>query len=193
MPLAQGFLTRPLGLWLLTLAVAVVLLGLGYELCRSNLEPQLQEARAQLAQEGSRANRLAAENQRLEARLAQAQAEVEARQDQRPSPPPRPAPELAGEPEAIPSRLLHRGEAAELLEGRVVLVLEGFAGDRRQAQLLLREPGGKEHRLQLGPGGEVTLNLEGRSYRLVLRKILANSIVYSLRPQEETPGPRRGR
>ena len=62
MPLAQGFLTRPLGLWLLTLAVAVALLGLGYELSRGNLEPQLLEARAQLAGESSRANRLAADN-----------------------------------------------------------------------------------------------------------------------------------
>ncbi|MFH1034276.1 MAG: hypothetical protein V1806_07185 [Pseudomonadota bacterium] len=188
----QGFFTRPLGLWLLTVAVAVALLGLGYELALHNLEPQLLEARTQLAAETSRANRLAADNQRLESRLALAQAENEAQAGRRPAPPPRPEerPAPDGQLEAGSSRLLHRGEAVEAAGGRLVLVLEGFSPDRRQARLLVREPGGQEQGVSLGPGGEVAIRLEGGAYRLMLKKILANSVVYALRPLEENQAPR---
>lgn len=184
----QGFFTRPLGLWLLTLALAVALLGLGYELAQRNLEPQLMEAKSQLAAETSRANRLAAENQRLESRLTQAEAQLASR----PGPPPRHEPDSAGEGEPAASRVLHRGEAAVLLEGRLVLALDGFSKDRRQAQLTARVLGGQEATASLAPGGDLTIRLEERAYRLVLKKILANSIVYTLRPAEGGPGPRRG-
>jgi hypothetical protein len=186
-----SFLTRPIGLWLLTVFVTLLLMGLGYELADHFLEPQVQEIRQQLADEASRANLLAAENQRLEARLTQAEAQLGGRPG---PPPPRFDPELVAEPEPGGSRQLRRGEAAELLEGRVVLVLEGFSKDRRQAQILVRVLGGQETTASLTIGSDLTIHLPDRSYRLVLRKIMANSIVYTLRPLEENPGPpRRGR
>ena len=192
----QGFFSRPLGLWLLTLAVAVVLLGLGYNLARQGLEPQLKEAKEQLAAERSRANQLAALNQSLEARLDQAEAGL----SQRPAPPPRieeppsrPEPEPPGEGDAPASRVLqlHRGEAAVLLDGQLVLTLEGFSQGRRQAQLTVRLAGGQESPASLAPGGELRLRLGERSYRLLVRKIVSNSIVYSLLPLEAGPRPRR--
>lgn len=201
----QGFFSRPLGLWLVTVAMAAALLGLGYELARHGLEPQLRQAQEQLAAEGSRANRLAAENLRLESRLIQAEAALsqrpgppppwpEAPPGMRPGPPP-PRPEAAppGEPETGGSRLLHRGEAVVLLEGRLVLALEGFAKDRRQARLTVRVLDGQETRADLAPGAETRIHVQDRGYRLVLRKILANSIVYTLLPLEEGPRPRRER
>lgn len=182
----QGFFSRPLGLWLLTVAVAAALLALGFELARQHLEPQLRQAQEQLAAEGSRANRLAAENQRLEARLSQAEAAL----NQRPGPPPRPQAEPPAEAETGGSRVLHRGEAAVLLEGGLVLTLEGLARDRRQAQLAVRVLDGQETRADLAPGAELRLRVRDRGYRLVLRKIVANSVVYTLLPLDEGPRPR---
>lgn len=184
----QGFFSRPLGLWLVTVAVAAALLGLGYELASQALGPQLRQTQEQLAAEGSRANRLAAENQRLESRLAQAEAALA----QRPAPPPWPEAEPPAEPDIGGSRVLHRGEAAVLLEGRLVLALEGFAKDRRQAQLTLRVLGGPETRADLAPGAETRVRVQDRGYRLVLKKIVSNSIVYVLLPAGG-PAPRQER
>jgi hypothetical protein len=177
-----SFLTRPLGLWLLTLAVAVALLGLGYELAQHLLEPQLLESRHQLADEASRANLLAAENQRLESRLSQAEAQLTGR----PAPP-----SSRNDSEPGSNGLLHRGEVVELLEGRLLLVLEGFSKNRRQAQLLVRVLGGQETRASLALGAELAVRLPERSYRLVLKKLLANSVVYTMRPLEDNSGTNR--
>ena len=168
------FFSRPLGLWLLTLAVAAALLGLGYELAGHYLEPQLNEARLRLAEETSRANRLEAEGRALEGRLAQAEAALNAKSG---------LAEAEGGPGQ--NRLLHRGEAAILLQGRLVVALEGFSADRRQAMLRVKLRGGQEGGVTLTVGAETRLRLEDQHYRLVLKKILANSVVLAILEDED--------
>ena len=172
-----GFWRRPAGLWLITLALAALLLGLGHELADYRLAPELTEARLAASLEATRANRLALENQRLEQRLAEAQARLAARagSDQ---------PEEA-EAQGPASRVLHRGEAALLLGGRLVVTLEAIGPEREAAQLRVKVLGGQEGATRLAPGGDARFRLDGKVYHLLLKKILANAVIVTLLPEGE--------
>lgn len=130
---------RPLGLWLMTLVAAVTLLALGYNLSQSNWEPRFWDAGSQLAGEASRANRLAALNQRLEARLAQAEARggggVEALAPAQPplpgrasAPPPAPSEGWVRRPWTLPPRLA--GAQGPEAQGRPEAPPQAAQGER---------------------------------------------------------------
>ena len=86
------------------------------------------------------------------------------------------------EPEAPATRLLHQGEAVVLLGGRVVVALEGLSPDRRQALLRVRVVGGRQSKASLPAGSDLALELEGRPWRLLLKRIHANSVSFTLLP-----------
>jgi hypothetical protein len=170
----MSFFSRPPGLWLATLGVAALLLALGYEAASQRLEPQLEQARRELAEQTTRANRLAAETQSLESRLSQAQARLEAG---------RPASreeEALAEGEEAAARLVRRGEAALLLDGRLTVQLEALLSGPRRAVLRVKVVGGQEGARVLAPGQDMEIKIDGRTWRLTLRRILASSILFSL-------------
>ena len=173
--MAEGPLARPLGLWLVTLLVAAALLGLGFSLANYHLAPQLEQARLREAEAAGRANRLAALNQSLEERLTRLEAQQAA------APPPLP-PGAPGEADSPATRVLHKGEAVVLLNGRLVVALEGFGPERKEAHLKVRAPGGQEGRATLGPGADLGFRLDGQPHRLVLKRILTNSVIFTILP-----------
>ncbi len=169
-----GFFSRPPGLWLATLGVAALLLGLGYEAAQQRLEPPLEQARRDLAEQTSRANRLEAENRSLETRLAQAQARLDTGL-------------AAGGPEeeraalAGPrNRVLHQGEAAVLMDGKLVVHLEALLYGPRRAELRIKAAGRQEETRVMTAGQEMPLTVGGRHLRLTLKRILASSVIFSL-------------
>lgn len=170
-----SFFSRPPGLWLATLGVAALLLGLGYEAAWQRLEPQLEQSRRELAEQASRANRLAAENQRLETRLSQAQGRLEAGRG------PVREEEALLEGEEAAARLVRRGEAAVLLDGRLTVQLEALLSGPRRAVLRVKVAGGLESSKVLAAGQEIEIKVDERHWRLTLRRILASSILFSLR------------
>ncbi|MFZ5585951.1 MAG: hypothetical protein ACOZHQ_08495 [Thermodesulfobacteriota bacterium] len=170
----MGFMQRRGAQWFVTLVLAALLVGLGHELARHELLPDLQGAQNQAASEASRANRLFSENQRLEQRLAEAEARLASRGESPAAPPEAPG--------AV-SRVLHRDEAALMLGGRLVLILEDISADRGQAAIKARVLGGQEGGVRLKAGGDVKLRLDGRVYHLVLKKILTNSVIVTVLPE----------
>jgi hypothetical protein len=169
-----SFFSRPPGLWLATLGVATLLLGLGYEAAWQGLEPQLELAQRELAEQTTRANRLAAENQSLESRLSQAQARLEAGR-------PRSRDEdILAEGEEAAARLVRQGEAALLLDGQVTVQLEALLSGPRRAVLRVKVAGGQEATKVLAPGQDMEIRVNGRAWRLTLRRILASSMLFSL-------------
>ncbi|MCA1990230.1 MAG: hypothetical protein LDL07_13985 [Desulfarculus sp.] len=170
--MTMGFWRRPAGAWLATLVLAALLLGLGYELADHRLAPDLNDARLAASLEANRANRLAQENQRLEQRLNEAEARLAAKTAA-------PGSE-EGEAEGPASRVIHRGEAALLLGGRLVVTLEGIAPEREAALLRVKVLGGQEGSTRLAPGGDARFRLDGKVYHLLLKKILTNSVIVTL-------------
>lgn len=168
----RGFWRRPAGAWLITLVLAALLLGLGYEWADHRLAPELNDARLAASLEANRANRLAQENQRLEQRLNEAEARLAARAAA-------PGAEEA-EAEGPSSRVIHRGEAALLLGGRLVVTLEAIAPEREAAQLRVKVLGGQEGATSLAPGGDARFRLDGKIYHLLLKKILTNAVIVTL-------------
>lgn len=168
--MGMGFWQRPAGALVVTLALAALLLGLGYELADHRLGPELNDARLAASLEANRANRLAQENQRLEQRLNEAEARLAARSA---------APEEA-EAQGPASRVIHRGEAALLLGGRLVVTLEAIAPEREAAQIRVKVLGGQEGITSLAPGGDARFRLDGKVYHLLLKKILTNSVLITL-------------
>lgn len=172
----MDLLQRPATQWFVTLILAAVLVGLGYDLARRELVPDLEQAHREAAREASRANLLASENQRLEQRLADAEARLAARG---------PGPAALAEAPGAVSRVLHRDEAVLVLGGRLVLILEDISPDRTQAVIQVKALGdGREERMRLKAGGDVRLRLEGRIYHVVLKKILTNSVLVTVLPEE---------
>jgi len=170
-----GFWRRPAGAGLITLVLAALLLGLGYELADHRLAPELSDARLAASLEANRANRLAQENQRLERRLAEAEARLATKTAT-------PGSE-EGEAAGPTSRVIHRGEAALLLGGRLVVTLEAIAPEREAAQIRVKVLGGQEGATSLAPGGDARFRLDGKVYHLLLKKILANSVIITLLPE----------
>lgn len=173
----MGLMQRRSAQWFVTLVLAASLTGLGYELARHELLPELDDAQRQAAAEASRANRLLAENQRLERRLSEAESRLVS-QGGAPAGPAGPA-----EAPGAVSRVLHRDEAALVLGGRLVLTLEDVSADRSQAAIKVKVLGGQEGGVRLKTGGDVKLRLDGRVYHLVLKKILGNSVVVTVLPE----------
>ncbi|MFH1059744.1 MAG: hypothetical protein V1797_13850 [Pseudomonadota bacterium] len=172
----MDLLQRPATQWIVTLVLAAVLVGLGYDLARRELLPDLQEAQRQAATEASRANRLLAENQRLEQRLGDAESRLASRGL---------GPAAPVEVPGAVSRVLHRDEAVLVLGGRLVLILEEISADRLQAAIKVKVlGGGREEGMRLRAGGDVRLRLEGRIYHVVLKKILTNSVIVTVLPEE---------
>lgn len=169
-----SFFSRPPGLGLATLVVAALLLGLGYEAASHRLEPQLEQARRELAEQTTRANRLAVENQSLESRLSQAQARLDAGRAAS-----REETGLA-EGEEAAARLVRQGEAAVLLDGRLTVHLEALLSGPRRAVLRVKVTGGQEGAKALAAGQDLEIRVDGRTWRLTLRRILASSVLFSL-------------
>ena len=170
----MGFMQRPAAQWFVTLVLAALLVGLGHELARHELLPELKDVHLQASLEASRANRLLAENQRLEQRLAEAESRLAARGEGPAAPPEAPG--------AL-SRVLHRAEAALMLDGRLVLTLEEISADRAQAAIRVKVLGGQEGGVRLKAGGDARLRLDGRVYHLVLKKILGSAVIVTLLPE----------
>ena len=170
----MALMQRPAAQWFITLVLAVVLVGLGYELARHELLPELKDARLQASVEASRANRLLSENQSLEQRLSGVENRLATRSNEFD-----PRPEAPG---AV-SRILHRSEATLLLDGRLVLTLDEVSGDRSQAEIRYKVLGGQETLARLKTGGDVSLRLDGRHYHLILKKIMGNSVFVTVLPE----------
>jgi hypothetical protein len=163
--------------WLLAGAGAALLLAVGWWLGREDLAGRLGRAQARIAAEASRANRLAAEHRRLEKRLARAQSSLEKCRGgggEAPAPP--------EEPSEARSRLLHEGQAAVLMDGKLVITLEAIGDRPRRARIRVRVVDGKEGVARLGPGGEVSFAVEGRRLRLVVKRLHASSASVLLLP-----------
>lgn len=156
--------------FLLTLAMAAVLFGLGYQTGREALSPRLSEQQRLTALEASRANRLAAENRALEARLAQLERDKEALP---PQPPKAKAPR--GQ-----SGVLLRGRAVKALGGRLYITLEQVSPKPRRAALKVKVLGKPEGRVVLAPGSSVGIRLDGEIYDLVIKSVQASSASFVL-------------
>jgi hypothetical protein len=170
----------PAAAWVLALAGSAILLWAGWSLGREDWRGRVDRAIGRVADEASRANRLEAEHRRLEQRLAKARSRLEAclagegGAGQAPPPP-------GQRPEPL-SRLLHEGQAAVLLEGRLVITLEAVTSDPRRARLRVRVVGGKEGRALLAPGEEVGFAVDGRRLRLVVKRLHSSSAAVLLLP-----------
>lgn len=174
---AEQFLSRPGGLLLATLGLAALLLALGYEAADQGMGSQLRQARKELAQESSRANRLAQENQQTEARLASALAQLEARGGQG-SPPA----DGSLEGEGVRGRVLHRGETLVVLEGKLSLTLEAILQNPRRALFRIQAMGQPAQEAALAPGQEQRIKMTGQAQRLVLTGIHLSSVSLALHP-----------
>lgn len=163
-----GFFSRPPGLWLATLGVAALLLGLGYEAAQQRLAPLLEQARRELAEQTTRANRLAQAQGRL-----QTSRPLSRNDDEQP------------EAQGIRNRVLHRGEAAVLMGGRLVIHLESLLSGPKRAEVRFRVVGGQEGTRIMTPGQEIDLTVNGQPLRLSLRRILTSSVIVSLNPPDE--------
>jgi hypothetical protein len=170
--LNKNFFRRPLGLWAVTLTAAAGLLALGYLTAYEVLSPRLQQMQRLAAAEASRANRLAAENRQLEERLA--------RLSQAPAGPP--SETGAKQPGAL-SGVLHKGRAAIVLEGRVVLTLDSISPQGRQAAIKVQVLGGREGTAVLGPGASVGLKVDGEVFYLVVKAVHTSSVLFALVPK----------
>lgn len=170
----RALFCRPVGIWALTLLAAAILLGVGFETGFRLFSPQLLEAQKEAADEASRANRLEAENESMERRLLRAQGELDACR--------------AAAGEAAPpadqggqaNRLLRKGEAVLLLSGRLVVTLEGVVRDPDRAVLKFQALDGRAGTKVLQTGQHVTVRVDGRNWRLLLRKVFGNSASFSL-------------
>jgi hypothetical protein len=175
-----GFLLRPQGALVPALACAALLLALGYEAAQHNLGSQLDSTRLDLAEQITRANRLAQENQLLESRLAQALARLETRSGLGQTPE-----DGSQEGPSASVRVLHNGETITLLDGKLSLTLQSILSSPRRALLRLKTPGSQDTEPALRPGQDLTLKLGRQPWRLVLLKIHASSVSFSLRQMGE--------
>lgn len=170
----KGFFSRPLGLWIITLTAAAGLLAVGYLVAHERLRPKLYAARKQAAEQASRANRLAAENRMLESRLTRRLSQV---------PPPSTGAAVQGKEAQKPvvqSRVLRKGRAVLVLDGRVSLSLESLSPKNRKAAIRVQVLGGKEGTAVLGLGGSVGIKLDGAVHYLVVKAVHSSSVVFSL-------------
>lgn len=154
-----------------TLGLAALLLALGYEAADQRLGVELRQTRKELAQESSRANRLAQESQQTESRLASALAQLEARGGQG-----APPPDGSLEGEGVRGRVLHRGETLVVLEGKVALTLEAILMNPRRALLRIQVTGQPPAEAALAPGQETRFRLAGHFQRLTLLGIHLSSV-----------------
>ena len=164
---------RPWLAWVLTLVAAAGLLALGYWLGREVEDPRLAQLGEQLAAQTTRAERLAAQNQSLEQRLARLEAERVAPAEA----PPKDKP--AGEAE-VSSHTLTRGRAVVLLGGKLVVSLLEVGGKPRQAAFNVKVLGGQEGTAVLKPGSSVGIKVDGAVYYLVLKAVHTSSVSFSL-------------
>jgi hypothetical protein len=175
-----GFLARPHGALALTMACAALLLTLGYEAAQHTLGPGLDDARRELAEQTTRANRLEQENRQMESRLAQVQAQLDSRAGKGRLPE-----DGSREGQGAPLRVLHQGETLTLLEGKVSLTLQAVLNSPRRALMRLKPAGAQEKESALLVGQEMPFKLGRQSWSLTLRTIHASSVGFSLQPMEE--------
>jgi hypothetical protein len=166
--------------WALALVGSAILLWAGWSLGREDWRGRVDRAIGRVAAEASRANRLEAEHRRLEQRLAKARSRLEACLAGDEGAGPGPAPP-AERPEPL-GRLLHEGQAAVLLDGRLVITLEAVTADPRRARVRVRVVGGKEGLALLAPGEEVDFVVDGRRLRLVVKRLHSSSAAVLLLP-----------
>jgi len=172
----SDFSRRPWGLWALTLGAAAGLMALGYLAAYERFSPRLQEMQKLAADEASRANRLAAENRQLEERLARLAARA------LPAAPGGPPADTGARQAEAFSGVLHKGRAAIVLEGRVVLTLDSISPKGRQAVIRVKVLGGREGTAMLGPGASVGIKVGGEVFYLVIKAVHTASVVFSLVP-----------
>lgn len=173
--------------WLITLVAATALLGLGASLGWEWREPEVINLRQAVQRQANRSGSLMAQIQSLENRLGKQKAELASsraledagRSLHRP-PPAGTAPE---------SRLLHRGKAEMVLDGRVSLSLVEIQG-RDQVAIRVRVMGGKSGLTVLTPGQDKSFVVDGRLWRLLLKSIHASSARVQVSRARARPRPK---
>lgn len=163
------------GAWTVALAAAAGLLALGWGLAHDYYAGEMQRWQEKAAHEASRANRLAAEARRMEERLALSRRQGEERL--RPAEKAEPA-----RPKAV-HKVLHRGQAAVLLGGRVVLTLEKVTASPKRVRVRVKVLDGREGVAVLGPGQNVSFRLGRRLYHLVVKQVHTSSATFAIVPQ----------
>lgn len=157
-----------------TVVASAALFLLGFEMGSSDISDQLEKCRQESTERGEQVIQLTQERNDLERRLQKALKlpVPRASEPDRPTVPPADANEVAG-------GLLHMNRAEVLLDGRLILTLEDVDGRPRKALIRFRAAD-REQRKALAAGQEVTLNLEGRRLRLLIKQITTASARYSL-------------
>ena len=141
---------------------------------RESLGPQLNAVHKRAAEQAGRANRLTAENRMLESRLARLAAKAS------PSEVDSSSRDKDAKTPAVQSRLLHKGRAVLVLDGRVALSLESISPRDRKASIRVQVIGGKEGAAVLGPGSSVGIKVGKEVHYLVVKAVHTSSVVFTL-------------
>ncbi len=158
--------------WLITILAASGLLALGYwagkhspgSLRLKRAQDDAVKYRLMAARQEDRANRLLAESKAMEERLTRAQANLRRLQKG-----------LA----SLDKRTLGPGQAVVYYR-RLVVAVEGISPDARRATMKLRILGGPQRRATLAAGDDLSLRLNRRTYRLVVRRIGPTKVTFSV-------------
>ncbi len=159
------------GAWTVALLAAAGLLAIGFGLASDYYEGELKRWQDKAGLAESRAIRLKAELEQY----SQGQTLVPDK--------------LLGSSGAVRGRPgaidldLYLGQAAVVLDGRVVLTLEKIDSSAQKARVRVKVLGGREGVAIMAPGNNVSFRLDGILYHLVLKQTLDSSAAVALIPQ----------